>query len=176
MRCFIAVELPKEAKEKVALLQKAIKSRDFFDKKFTEEENLHLTIKFLGEIDEEKTGKTRQALRTIKFSPFTASAEEFGVFSKQAIRIVWLKISGADELQKKVDEVLSGLFEKEKRFMGHLTIARPKKINQENKEPFLKLLSSLKTEKLSFRVNSFALFKSELKKEEPYTKIEEFYL
>lgn len=169
MRCFISVELPDEAKEKVVRIQEMLKKGSFFERKMTEKENLHLTLKFLGEVKD--AGKVKELLRQVKGKCFTAVVDEFGVFSKG--HIVWMKAEGAEELQKQVDDALSGMFEKENRFMGHVTIARPKKFEGS----LLNFLGMLKKEKFSFDVKSFFFMKSELKEEGPvYTKLEEYHL
>ena len=52
MRAFIALELPKEILEEINRIQGLLKKNNLFAGKFTELENLHLTLKFLGEIDD----------------------------------------------------------------------------------------------------------------------------
>ena len=54
MRCFIALDLPREAIKRIEEIQELIKKKNLFAGKFTESDNLHLTLKFLGEISEEQ--------------------------------------------------------------------------------------------------------------------------
>ena len=49
MRCFISIDIPKEIRDKIKKIQEQLP--EFVGKK-TEQENLHLTLKFLGEVDE----------------------------------------------------------------------------------------------------------------------------
>ena len=78
-------------------------------------------------------------------------------------------------MQKQVDEALDGLFDKEFRFMGHITIARVKKVN--NKDKFFEFLKKIKAKEVEFNVTSFKLMKSELFPKGPeYKVIEEFFL
>jgi 2'-5' RNA ligase len=59
-----------------------MKKKNFFYGKFTEPENLHLTLKFLGEIQESKVHEIQKKLKEIKFKIFDASLGEIGFFSK----------------------------------------------------------------------------------------------
>lgn len=172
MRTFIALDIPEKIKKIIEKIQEELPS--FIGKK-TELENLHLTLKFLGEIDEKKVELLKEKLSKINFKKFEASLGEIGVFNENFIRIVWIKIENCDELQKIIDENLEDLFEKEKRFMSHLTIARVK--NVKNKNEFLKKLKEIKLEKEKFLVDKFYLKESILKKEGPvYKNLAEFYL
>jgi len=80
-----------------------------------------------------------------------------------------------DALQKQIDGSLLELFEPERRFMSHLTIARVKNI--QDKKEFLKSIGEIKIEKIRFRVDRFYLMKSELTSEGPgYSVLEEYNL
>jgi 2'-5' RNA ligase len=126
MRCFIAINLPNEFQKEVEKIQKQLPS--FIEKK-TKSEKLHLTLKFLGEINKERIELVKNELRKIKFKKFITEAGEIGFFDNNLRGVVWIHLKNCEELQKQVDESLKNLFPKEKRFMGHLTIARVKSIN-----------------------------------------------
>ncbi|OGJ12770.1 2'-5' RNA ligase [Candidatus Pacearchaeota archaeon RBG_19FT_COMBO_34_9] len=161
MRCFIAIEIPEEIKKEIIKIQKQLPE---FRGKFTEKENLHLTLKFLGEIDEEKLGEIRERLKEIKFGHFETEIDSIGIFDnrksnkyEQSI-IVWLHMKNCNELQKQIDSKLERLFEKEKRFMSHLTIARVKSVR--DKKVFTERLYEINIPKMKFYVNSFSLKES----------------
>ncbi len=173
-RCFIALSMPNEIKLKIKNIQE--KLPDFYGKK-TEIKNLHLTLKFLGEIDSCKIGKVREKLREIKLSKFDVKIFEIGVFSEKFVRIIWLGIKGGEFLQKNIDDKIKEIgFPLENRFMSHLTIGRVKSVK--NKKEFLDELYGLKIpEDFKFKVNEFCLIKSVLKKTGPeYSVIEKFEL
>jgi RNA 2',3'-cyclic 3'-phosphodiesterase len=176
LRSFIAIELPREAINYIKQLQELIRKQSLFTGKFTEPENLHLTLKFLGEIDKETLEKIKERLREVKYLEFEASLGEAGAFSKSFIKIVWLKLHGkVFELQKEVDEKLKGLFEPENRFMSHITIARVKKVG--DKSALLDYLGGMKIKKITFKVDRIYLKKSTLKPEGPvYEDLEEIKL
>ncbi len=174
-RCFVALELSPDAINYIRQIQKLIGERNFFIGKFTKPENLHLTLKFLGEIDNETIDEVRKRLRDIKFNEFEAEVGEVGVFSENFIRILWIKLNYCDELQKEIDKKLKGLFEPEYRFMGHITIARVKKVF--NKKAFLKYIKDMEVKRIKFRVKKFFLKKSILNPEGPvYEDLEEYIL
>lgn len=176
IRCFIALELSREAISYIEELQNLLKRKNLFAGKFTEPENLHLTLKFLGEIPEEKVKEVQKILKKVKFKGFEASLSDVGVFINKYNSILWIKLNGQGiwDLQKLIDDPLENLkIIPEERFMSHITIARMKKIF--SKEEFLSYVKNIKTKKVSFKVKEFILKKSELKPEGPvYENIESF--
>jgi len=167
MRTFIAIEIPEKIKKEIQKIQNSLPE---FKGKKTEFENLHLTLKFLGEIDEKTLEEVRKRLREIKLNEFEAEIDSIGIFSE---RIAWLRVRNCEKLQKEVDGKLEGLFGKEKRFMGHLTIARVK--NLKNKEEFLGSLKGIEIPKMKFFVKNFNLKKSILTEEKPIYEDIEIY-
>jgi len=173
VRAFISVDVPKNIQEGIKKIQEILPE---FNGKFTEIENLHLTLKFLGDIDGETLLEIKRRLREINFKSFDTRISEIGIFSPEYVKIVWVKLDNCENLQEAVDEKLSDIFEKEKRFMSHLTIARVKKIK--NRTSFLEGLEKIKIpSRLNFSVKSFKLKKSELMSEGPvYETLEEYFL
>ena len=171
-RCFISIDIPEITRREIQKIQEQLPD---FKGKLTEQENLHLTLKFLGEISDDEIEEIRKKLREIKSEKFSAEVDEVGVFSEDFIRIIWLHLKGTEELQKIIDEKLTNLFSKEKRFMSHLTIARVK--NLRDKKYFLNELKKIKTPSVKFEVDNFLLKKSTLMPESPvYEIIEEYRL
>ncbi|HIE41289.1 MAG TPA: RNA 2',3'-cyclic phosphodiesterase [Candidatus Aenigmarchaeota archaeon] len=176
MRCFIAINLPNEIKKEIWKISKKIPEEGI--KKVTEE-NLHITLKFLGEVDNNQIEKIKYNLKEIKFNKFCVKLTGIGFFpNKNFIRVVWVSVGEGKEeikkLQKMIDEKLLRLkFNKEKIFEPHLTIARIKFLK--NKE-FLKELEKIKFN-YTLEVESFELMHSILQKKGPiYKKIESFDL
>ena len=172
MRIFISIDMPEEVKREIKQIQD--KLLDFQGKK-TEQENLHLTLKFLGEVDEKKIENVKRRLKEIKFNQLETEIDSIGVFSEKFVKIIWLHLTNCEESQKKIDEALFGMFEKEKRFMSHLTIARVKKLD--NKKKFLEDLRKIKIPEIKFVVDNFRLKKSILEEKGPvYETLEEYEL
>lgn len=170
MRCFVAINIDEQTLKRVQALQKRLREKATFTGKLTRQEHLHLTLKFLGEIDEKQINEVKQRLKTIKFEKLNCSIDSLGVFCPEQVRIVWLHMAGLDHLQKQVDEVLKGLFQPETRFMSHLTIARVKQV--EDKQRFMQQLQAVAVTPVACTVDSFSLVKSELTPQGPvYTEL-----
>ncbi len=175
MRTFISVRLNEEAVEEIKRIQKELSKSGLYNGKITEEENLHLTLKFLGEVNEKQVEEVRRRLKEIKLLKFEVKLGDIGVFSKEFVRIIWVKLEGAEDLQRQVDEALHGLFTHEKRYMGHLTIARVKSVKDKNE--FIEFLTKIKVKEVSFEVDKFELMKSELTPKGPmYKVLDEYWL
>ena len=177
MRCFIALDFTRDFRDEIERVQKELEKKKVWGGKITERENLHLTLKFLGEIEESKAGEVRKKLREVKMKDFSCYLGNLGVFTPSQIKIVWAHIIGKEilELQKKIDDSLKDLFAPEKRFMSHLTIARVKLVK--DKKLFLEDIGKIKTQNLKFPVREFYLMKSELTEKGPiYEEIEKFPL
>ena len=130
MRVFIAVEISNaDILKKIQRFQENLQ----IDVKPTKINQIHFTLQFLGEIDEEKCEKVKDLLRTITFSQFNLSLKEVGGFPNlKNPRIIWIGTDkkGAEKLIKITNEIemkLTSLgFEKNKKFKPHLTIFRVK--------------------------------------------------
>jgi|SRR3989344_1389935 len=167
MRLFIAIEIPKEIKDYLCGIQQGIaKSNDSSKNKIrlVNKDNMHLTLKFLGEVQPDKVEILNKSLKEIAFKPFSVNLDSIRVFpSEDYIRVVWVGLKPEEqvlELQKNIDENLKKLFKKEKGFKPHLTIARVKYI--EDKKQFVDKLKRIKVENKKIEVNNFKLVKSTL--------------
>ncbi|MBI2451631.1 RNA 2',3'-cyclic phosphodiesterase [Candidatus Pacearchaeota archaeon] len=174
-RTFISIEFPDEVIKEVARIQNLIKNKKFTGK-ITELENLHLTLKFLGEINNENLNRVKKLLSEIKLKEFEAKLTELGTFSyRGAPKIVWIKVGGEGifNLQKQIDVVLTSLLKPEERFMSHLTIARIKYVK--DIKDFYNYIENISVKPIKFSVKSFKLKYSELKPLGPvYKTIKEF--
>lgn len=172
MRTFISIKLPQKVLMKVEEIQE--KLPEFIGRK-TELKNLHLTLKFFGEISLDKIEEIKSRLSNIHFNKFEADIKDIGFFDNPNQGIIWLGITNCEGIQKEIDNLLEGLFEKERRFMGHLTIARVKSI--QDKKKFLEILKEIKIPNMFFIVDKVYLIESKLKKDGPdYRDIEEYNL
>lgn len=175
MRIFISIDLPKEVKDYLFELQKSL--RDLGKINWVAKKNLHLTLKFFGEIKD--TNKVKEILKEIKFNKFKMALKGAGIFpNKNIIRVFWVGLEPVNELinlQKKIDEALLLKFPKDQKFLAHLTLGRVKRI--QDKKKFFEVLNKIKVKEIEFEINHFDLVKSELKKEGPqYTVLEKYDL
>ena len=106
MRAFIAIELPYQMREYLSEIQEQLVLNDA-KIKLVDKKNLHLTLKFLGEIDDKKIEQINKSLSKIKFTPQTISISEIGVFpSENYIKVIWAGIKPAEkicELQQQIE-------------------------------------------------------------------------
>lgn len=173
MRVFISIKLPPKVLVYIKNIQENLPE---FVGNRTELKNFHLTLKFLGEVSSDKIEEIKLRLEKIKFSKFEAEIKDLGFFDKKDGRgIIWLGITNCDNIQKEIDSALEGLYKREQRFMGHLTIARIKKVS--DKKKVIEDLKKIKILNMLFIVDNFYLMSSKLKKEGPeYKVIEEYKL
>ena len=130
MRVFIAVEISDEGiLKKIQTFQEDLQ----IDAKPTKINQIHFTLQFLGEIDKEKCEKVKEQLRKITFSQFGVSLKGVGGFPNlKNPRVVWVGTDekGAENLIKISKEIGMRLvslgFQKDNRFMPHLTVFRIK--------------------------------------------------
>lgn len=132
MRCFIAIELAEYIKnfiDKLINVNFSIEGVNLVKK-----DNLHLTLKFLGEVETELIPPLTKSLNNLanEFSPFILKISRPGVFpDKLKPRVIWIGLESSEilkELAAKIDEEMFKYgFEKEKReFKAHITLARVK--------------------------------------------------
>lgn len=126
MRCFIAIELTKELRQKIADVQQKLAPENL---KPVSAGNLHVTLKFLGEIDEKKAGEVAGKLNKLEFQKFTLRVSGVGAFPTERYpRVVWVGCENLElsQLAQKITNALSGMNFEDEKFTGHITIARVK--------------------------------------------------
>ena len=134
MRIFLSIELPDNIKKNVANLIEGFKL-NLTPIKWVEPKNLHVTLKFLGWVDDKKTDNlfslVESAVKDNK--PFKVSIGGLGAFpTTKRPRILWIGITdGAENLRKianSLEENLAkeGYREEEREFSAHITIGRIK--------------------------------------------------
>lgn len=170
IRSFLAVEIPEFIKFKLAefvfaLRQQTIKT------KWSREENIHLTLKFLGNQPSERIDALIPALirGNPPIQPFHLKTAEFGAFpGKHRPRVFWLGMAATpqkalSDLRNRIETSLEPLgFEKEtKPFRPHLTLGRSK--IPENFSPLWKYVEQHPFPSFSFEVKRFVLMRSILK-------------
>jgi 2'-5' RNA ligase len=184
MRAFIAIELSPEVKESLARIQSHLKYSGA-DVKWIEKESIHLTLKFLGDITEEKRKEIELILdetgRSTK--PFEISIKDIGAFPNiNYPRVIWVGLDkGAVEsktLAEKIsEELLKISFQKEPRpFAPHLTIGRVR--SPKNKEALKEKIGTCQMPISKPQlISSVLLFESKLSSKGPtYTKLHEVEL
>ncbi|MFH1789144.1 MAG: RNA 2',3'-cyclic phosphodiesterase [Candidatus Altiarchaeota archaeon] len=166
MRVFIAVPSPAEIRSKIAAVGARLEACGKI--KAVEEENIHFTLKFIGEVNPGNIDKIKDALSQVSAeSSFTLSVRGIGVFPKPSFpRVIWAGAKeGADELTRlheKTDTLLAPLgFKPENRFHPHATIARVRHLSDADK--LAQILSENKDKEYgTYKVSSLNLMESRL--------------
>lgn len=171
MRLFVAFRVPSAP---LLLLQEKL---IFEGVKLTHD--FHCTLKFLGEVPEEKISKIIERLHTISFSAFPAHFSDVGVFpALNNPRVVWVGLEPGKQivaLQQQIEHVLEGMFSPGEQFVPHVTLGRAKFLRE--RERFREVIHTLKIRQEEFSVDSFVLLRSELKGTGPeYHIVEEFVM
>jgi len=135
MRVFIAIDIGEEIRAALRDLQQQLQSKvdvKKSDVKWVEPKNIHLTLKFLGEIKDEKVVEVCSITQDVagRHKSFELDVETVGSFGGRSARVVWVGVGqGCDnllELQKDLDERLAsaGWPQETRKFTGHLTLCR----------------------------------------------------
>jgi 2'-5' RNA ligase len=179
IRTFIAVELEPGFIEKIRQLQALFSA---FDLKFVDPELVHVTLKFLGNVDEATIPSLSAALDSIECEPFEAKVGGLGVFPRPANpKVLWLGVTGNFRtLYESVENVLKPFkFEKDNRgFTPHATLARIKFLGNDQRNMFTEILRESKDVELgNMWVNKVLLKKSTLTPKGPiYETLHTVYL
>jgi 2'-5' RNA ligase len=159
-------------------------SKSKADIKLVEPNNLHLTLKFLGDVQENIIDEIQQSIKyAVKgIKPFKIHLKGTGVFpNKNYIRVIWIGIQDThilSTLAGKIENNLEQLgFQKEKKgFSAHLTVGRVR--TAKNKVFLLNILERYQDFQFSTQeVNSIKLKKSDLTQKRPiYTTLKDINL
>jgi len=178
MRTFIALNLSDETKEELSRIQEEFKKADA-DVKWNKPHNIHITLKFLGDIDETKVSEIKSVLDSIsrESKPFDISLFKLGAFpSLNQVRVLWVGIdkgcSEVDQIAASVENNLEkiGFLKEDRPFSAHLTLGRVK--SGRNKAALKEKLSSIEAQPKSSRIDSITLYQSTLTPKGPiYTPL-----
>ena len=183
-RLFIAIKIPVQNnfKETLKHFKQTFKTDNI---KWVDPNNLHLTLIFLGDTEEELIPEIIQNLNKLqdKFKSFKIILKKLGVFNNVKYpKVLWIGVEPRENLNSLKELISERLFEfdlsyKDNReFKPHLTIARPKQINNINKLKNL-LYENKNTVFQEQNVYEFALYESKLTPEGPiYTTLSKISL
>lgn len=184
VRSFIAVNLDEGLRLSLSRLQEALKAAEA-EVSWVRVENIHLTLKFLGEIPKKRLEVVKEAIKEVTRTrfPFPISLQGLGVFPNlRSPRVVWVGVEEETEelkrLQGDLEKVLrkKGFPKEGRAYTPHLTLGRVR--SPKNKEGLVTLLEAHKGESLgSMQVGSIDLMQSQLSpKGAVYSVLESFPL
>lgn len=162
-RLFVAIDLQKELKDKI--------DSEFIEKlesvKKVPKENLHITLAFIGDANENAEKQIIQILNSIEFSKFPILLGGAGDFDE---RVIWIGVQAIELFE--LAEKISGALHIDNEFSGHVTIARSKE-GREITEEFKKIRGKKLNQ--TMKVDKFTLFESKPSENgSVYSKVCEF--
>lgn len=161
MRLFVALDLPQDVKDYIYDLQRKLKT-PAAKVSWVSKKHFHFTLKFLGNVDEEKVKDIISRLAKIRKRAMKARISGVGFFPGEGnIRVVWLGVEPESELNsiaQDVDAELLDLFPDEQSFSAHLTLGRVKSLR--SKGDFLKKVAAVRIEPMEFEFSWIKLYNS----------------
>jgi 2'-5' RNA ligase len=182
LRAFIAIDIPPEIKQAISSQTASLRKESGRAVRWVAVENIHLTLKFLGEVSITNLELLMQAIQSeyAQTAPFTIHVESLGCFpNPRRPRVIWIGLAVPPELirlhrQAEATAARLGYAPDDKPFAPHLTIGR---VREQADPAELQALRSLleRTTVASlgtFTVNEVHLYKSDLKPQGPmYTRL-----
>lgn len=175
MRLFIALDLPDETRERLATLMNGLPGA-----RWLPPENLHLTLRFVGEVDNRVGNDIHDMLMGIRVPAFELTLDGIGTFNEgRRLRSLWVGVQANEiliRLQAKVEQAVrrAGLPPEKRKFKPHVTLARFKADPPGDKlHAFLQANSLFRCAPLT--VEKFVLFSSFLSHSGALYRPEESY-
>ncbi len=183
LRCFIAIDIPKEIKENISEVINLL-SKYGADIKWVKPENLHITLKFLGKTQDLLISKIKEELSHVisLYNPFHIKIYGTGMFpAVKRPRIIWIGVENSNvliSLKEDIEESMSmlGYQKEEKEFNPHLTIGRIR--SHKGIQNIIAALNNFKDKFFgNIMIERIKLMKSDLKPEgAEYTCLSDFML
>jgi len=179
MRIFIALDIPAEVRARLTEYMERTRALAA-EARWARVEGLHVTLKFIGHIDDALVEKIKAALMPIKASPFEVKFTGVGFFpNPNAGRVFWAGVDGGDSLPKlasTIDTAMEklGIARETKPYHPHLTLARTSSRPLRGLKP---LLDDPAPQFGTMTAREFFLYQSQPQKGgSKYTKLERFGL
>lgn len=158
MRLFVAVEIPETIRTRLSLLQGGVPGA-----RWIRPENLHLTLRFIGEVDGRLAGDIDLALAQIPARPFEIELSGTGVFSPRQPRVLWAGVARSEPLvalATKIEIALQriGVPAETRKFAPHVTLGKLKTPDPARLGQFLSAHGDFRAG--PFPVTHFTLFSS----------------
>jgi 2'-5' RNA ligase len=158
MRLFVAIALPDDVARSLALLQTGVPGA-----RWQTREQLHLTLRFIGEVDGRDAAAIDDALATISVPAFSVELKGVGSFGGKRPHALWAGVAASEallHLQRKVESPLQriGLEADRRKYTPHVSLARLKAAQNGHVLDFLADHALYASQ--PFAVNGFILYSS----------------
>jgi len=135
MRLFISLNFKDEVKTQIKDVMNKVKSNSI-QGKFVNDEHLHLTVEFLGEIQSNRLDLIKKIMDELVFEAFTLNLTKVGYFKRQEGNIYWLGVEENDTLFKIHKKLHQNLIDKGfelegREYKPYITIGRKVKLRDD---------------------------------------------
>lgn len=174
IRLFVAIDVPSDLRQRMSGLCRGITRANWVP-----EENIHITLRFIGEVFEHVGEDIVRALDRIESAPFDLAISGAGHFETgNKVRALWLGVERNEPLARLHDSVESalvraGIEPNGRRFTPHLTLARLKDVGPGKARAWLQANNLFKA--MPFRVDRFVLYSSFLTRNGPLYRPEKVF-
>jgi 2'-5' RNA ligase len=160
IRLFVALPLPEDVTDSLLALDQGVPGA-----RWSTREQLHLTLRFIGEVDGRDASAIDETLAAISAPPFTLQLKGVGAFGGKNPRALWAGVAANEaliHLQRKIESTIQrlGFHAEERKYTPHVTLARLRAT------PASRVMDYLADHNLyasgAFDVREFALFSSRL--------------
>ncbi len=161
IRLFVAIDIPPAIRSLLHGMARQLQGA-----RPVTQDQLHLTLKFIGDVEADRLPSLTKALATVQSPPFPLALRGVGHFPPRGMpRIVWAGITPRPELNllhARIDEILAttGVARETRPFSPHATLARLKIADPQTIRHFLAKYQTFETE--PFQIESFQLYSSRL--------------
>lgn len=163
MRVFIGFKIDDVLKKRIIEIRDNLKN-EFIKGNYTLDENIHLTLKFIGDVEEGRLELIRECINRLNFNSFNVEGAGLGLFKKRNKGIIYYNINKNKNLDMLYEEVSKSLYNKgiiDKSQVGvnykpHITLVRNLSLNEE-RERYIKDIGKKKQQ---MRVEGMTLFES----------------
>jgi len=159
IRLFVAIPLPETVRMQLSMLQAGLPGA-----RWIRPENLHLTLRFIGEVPEDLASDIDAALSGLRAPGFPVRLDGIGDFSRgrhpHSLWVGAVKAEPLMRLQGKIESALvrTGLRPEERKFMPHVTLARLKEVKRHRVEAWAAEHGAFQS--TPFDADRFVLFSS----------------
>src|SRR5215467_7046116 len=185
MRIFIALDIPGEIRARMVEFME--RARPYASEaRWARPEGLHVTLKFIGEVKEDKLERIKSALAGVKAAPFPVMFANAGFFpTPKSQRVFWIGVAGGEalvQLAETIDRATqsAGVAREERAYSPHLTLARAGSAAgaQHQLKPLASFVETVPAPQFgTMTAQEFWLYQSQLQRGgSKYTKLQRFPL
>jgi len=173
-RLFVALEIPPAVRQELARLRRGIPGA-----RWVPEEQFHLTLAFLGEVEGPVSSAVQEGLHGVRCDPFLMELASAGRFPHRGpAKVLWAGIREATDILILIREIQRclkrrGLLRESRRPSPHVTLARLREVPFQVLDHYLEALAGWVSE--PFSVTEFHLYSSHLGQEGAQHRVEASY-